>query len=279
MKTSKTILGSLLSIICLLVAQFVSQFLIILLNKCHVIYLVSITLGAILYVVITYYLIQLMVKKYLKINLEKVGISKFKISFKWLIVAVLLPVLVVGIFLIFKGKIVNTGYDMENVIFNILYGSLAAGIVEELVFRGVILNLLSMRWNYLISILVPSIIFASLHIISRNLSLISIIQLMVAGTLVGVMFSLIEMSQHSVWNNAIVHSIWNLITSALFAVSVTPKNDALFTYVVKSKNMLLTGGDFGMESSVIAIIGYIIVILIVYKAGIEAHKFSQDKLG
>ncbi|ADZ07333.1 hypothetical protein LAC30SC_05995 [Lactobacillus amylovorus] len=43
--------------------------------------------------------------------------------------------------------------------------------------------------------------------------------------------------------------------------------------------MLLTSGDFGIESSVIAIIGYIIVILIVYKAGIETHKFSQNKLG
>ena len=266
MKTSKAILGSILAIVSLVVASFVSQSIIIVLEKCHIGYAVPILIGAILYVVIAYLLVKLIADKYLKVSLPRLGITKFKIDIKWILIAILLPLIVIAGFLVINGKIVNaSSSDMENIIFNIFYAGLAAGFVEELIFRGVILNVLSIRWNYFVGVLIPSVIFGLLHIVSRNLSFMSIIQLIIAGTLVGVMFSLIEMSEHSIWNSAVVHAIWNLITSAIFAIAVSPQEDALYSYVISSKNALLTGGGFGMESSLIAIIGYLVVALIAYK--------------
>ena len=266
MKTSKAILGSILAIVSLVVASFISQSIIMLLKKCRIGYVVPILIGAILHAVIAYLLVKLIADRYLKVSLPRLGIPKFKISLKWILIAILLPLAVTAVFLVMNGKIVDANSsDMENIVFNIFYASLAAGFVEELIFRGVILNVLSIRWNYLVGVLIPSVIFGLLHIVSRNLSFMSIIQLIIAGTLVGVMFSLIEMSEHSIWNSAVVHAIWNLITSAIFAVAVSPQKDALYSYVISSKNALLTGGGFGMESSLIAIIGYLIVALIAYK--------------
>lgn len=266
MKTSKAIFGSILAIGSLALAQSVSQTIFMLLKNCHIGYVVPILIGAILYAAIAYLLVKLIAGKYLKISLPRLGIPKFKIDIKWILIAILLPLVVTSGFLAMNGKIVNAGTsNMENIILNVFYGSLATGFVEELIFRGVILNVLSIRWNYIVGVLISSVIFGLLHIVSRNLSFMSIIQLIIAGTLAGVMFSLIEMTEHSIWNSAVVHAIWNLITSAIFSIAISPQNDALYSYVISSKNALLTGGDFGIESSIIAIICYLVVAFIAYR--------------
>ena len=160
MKTSKAILGSILAIVSLVVASFISQSIIMLLKKCHIGYVVPILIGAILYAVIAYLLVKLIADRYLKVSLPRLGIQKFKISLKWILIAILLPLAVTAAFLVMNGKIVDANSsDMENIVFNIFYASLAAGFVEELIFRGVILNVLSIRWNYLVGVLVPSVIF------------------------------------------------------------------------------------------------------------------------
>ena len=72
---------------------------------------------------------------------------KFSIKAKWIIIGVLLPVTVIAVYLFFfSGKYVSSGMN-SNQIFSILsagiaFTGIAAGFVEEMVFRGVILNLL-----------------------------------------------------------------------------------------------------------------------------------------
>jgi len=46
-----------------------------------------------------------------------------------------------------------------------------------------------------------------LHIVGSDLDLISIVQLIIAGTLVGILFSLIAIESNIIWNSAIVHGI------------------------------------------------------------------------
>ena len=96
----------------------------------------------------------------------------------------------------------------------------------------------------------------------KNFSLLSCVQVMVAGTMVGVMFSLIALEGHSVWNSAIVHGIWNMIIIGGGPTIGTEVNEySVSSYVLETRNFLLTGGEFGIESSVVAIIGYIVVSL------------------
>ncbi|MGN8811530.1 hypothetical protein [Lactobacillus amylovorus] len=67
MKTSKAILGSILAIVSLVVASFISQSIIMLLKKCRIGYVVPILIGAILYAVIAYLLVKLIADRYLKL--------------------------------------------------------------------------------------------------------------------------------------------------------------------------------------------------------------------
>ena len=263
MKTGKTIFGSFLAILILIVAQFFSQLIIMALNKVHLSDWTSSIVGMLLYMLIAYFLIKLLVTKYLKLDLKRVGIIHFQLSTLWIIVGILLPIIVLIAYFVMGGKFqLNSSRNFPNVIMNIFYGSIAAGFVEELVFRGVILHLFSMRWNKIVGILLPSLIFASMHLLNGNLNLLSASLLLIAGTLAGVMFSLIEMSENNFWNDAFVHAMWNLITSALICVNVHPQIQSLYTFIPNSKIFIITGGEFGMEASIISVISYILIVFI-----------------
>lgn len=263
MKTSKTILGSIMAFAFLVIGQMLAEITDFGLKSIHCPVTISAIISGLVYFVVVYYCVKSLCQYYLHLPLSAIGVTKFHLNLVWGITAFILPVMVISVFILFGGYFKTAALpNWELIMINIFYGSFAAGFVEELVFRGVILNLLSIRWNRWIGGLVTSLIFASMHIIGRKLSAISMLQLLIACTLAGIMFVLIETEQRTIWNNAVIHSIWNLVTSALVAVNVTFKNDALITFIPNNKNFLYTGGDFGMESSVIAIVAYLIVILI-----------------
>lgn len=265
MKASKAIISSILAIVSLVAAQFLSQLLTFLPIKNQALNAAVIIVGAFLYAGLTYFFIKIICEKYLHVSLPSIGVTKFSINWVWGLSAFLLPVAVVAVFLLAGGSFNNRAANVTDIIFNVFYGSLAAGFVEELVFRGLILNVLAKKWNYWVGIFIPSLVFASLHVIGRSLSFLSILQLLLAGTLVGIMFSLIELSCQSFWNDALVHAIWNLVTSAIILVSTKPADDAMVTFVPKLKAFWFTGGDFGMESSVVAIAGYLLVSLVAWR--------------
>ena len=77
------------------------------------------------------------------------------------------------------------------------------------------------------------------------------------------MFSMIAIESGSVWNSGIVHAIWNIvIIGGGLSINQTADEYSVMTYVLKSKSFAFTGGEFGIESSVVSLLGYIVVTLI-----------------
>ncbi|MDE5865025.1 MAG: CPBP family intramembrane metalloprotease, partial [Lachnospiraceae bacterium] len=266
MKTNKVIIGSIAAILALVFSQVGAQLI------ASVFHLTGISIGicniiaGIIYILLSYFLLKLLVSKFLKTDIRILHIT---VNVKWIIAAIALPVIVKGIFLLLPGEFVSSGMD-KNQIFTtlssgIVFTGIAAGLVEEMVFRGVIMSLIRERWNTKAAILVPSVLFASVHLIGMNFSALSCILVLVAGTMVGIMFSMIAMESDSVWNGGIVHSIWNIIIIG-GGIGISEKADeySIMTYVLDSKSFAITGGEFGIEASVIALIGYIVVTLIAF---------------
>ena len=85
-----------------------------------------------------------------------------------------------------------------------------------------------------------------------------------AGSLMGIMFSLIALRSGSVWNSAIVHAIWNIVIIG-GDLTIADKVDeySVMTYVLSSKSFAVTGGEFGIESSLVALVGYSVVSIII----------------
>lgn len=80
----------------------------------------------------------------------------------------------------------------------------------------------------------------------------------------GIMFSLIEYQSGNFWNNVLVHAVWNMSTMGICHVGFTADKNSLFTLRITTKSAIISGGDFGVESSIISIAGYAVVIVIAW---------------
>lgn len=137
------------------------------------------------------------------------------------------------------------------------FTGLGVGFVEEAVFRGVLLTALERRWNRAVAVLVPSVAFALLHCVGAQLGLLDLLQLLVAGTLVGVVFSLVTLETGSIWCSALMHAVWNIVMiGGLIAIGTEAAPRAFVSYVLDTGSFLLTGGEFGIEASLAAIAAY-----------------------
>lgn len=268
MSVKKAIGGSICAIILLVVSQLVAQlvgslFIIIKVSEgiCNII-------AGIIYIGLALILSKILSEKLLKVKVESLGMPRFSLKTRWVLVAVLLPIAVKSVYLVlFSGEYVFSGMNNTQIFSTlsagVVFTGIAAGFVEEIVFRGIILNLLKERWNVKVAVLLPSILFGILHIVGMDFSVISCLLVIVAGTAVGIMFSLIAIESGSVWNSGIVHSLWNIIIiGGGLSIGETMDKDSVMTYVLDSKSFIITGGEFGIESSIIALLGYIVVIFI-----------------
>lgn len=277
MSTKKAISTSFVSIFILIITQIIAQ------SIASVFTIIKIPSGicniiaGIIYVGLTYRILKLFIGKIIKLPASDFGMPKLEIKIRWIVIAVLLPFVIKGSYLLlFDGKYVSSNMN-GNQIFNTLsagiaFSGIAAGFVEEMVFRGVILNALRKRWNIKVAVVVPSMLFGIVHVLGQDFSISSCLLVVIAGTMVGIMFSMIAIEGGSVWNSGIVHAVWNVvIIGGGLAIGEKMDKYSVMTYVLNSKDFAITGGEFGIESSVISLLGYIIV------AGIAFFMINRTK--
>ena len=267
MSTKKVIRGSLGAIVTLMIVQAFAQFAASLLVLIKVPAGICNILAGVIYVGLSYILLKLFAEKLLIIKIEELGMPGFSLKAVWIAAAILLPAVVKAIYLVlFSGEYVSSGMNngqiFETLSAGIVFTGIAAGFVEEMVFRGIILHLIKARWNMTAAVLVPSVLFGCLHIIGMDFSIVSCLMVLIAGTMVGIMFSMIAIESGSVWNSGIVHAMWNIIIiGGGLAINQSPDKYSVMTYVLQSKSFVLTGGEFGIEASIVSLSGYIVVTL------------------
>lgn len=266
--TGKTIIGIISAILSLLVAQIAAELLAVPFVLLKVPMGVCNIIAGIAYVGLAYIDIRIFIRKILKLETAALGMPKFRLEFRWIVVALLLPIIVKGIYLLcFSGEYISSNRNgneiFETLSTGIFFTGIAAGFVEEMVFRGVIMNLLRNKCNDFVAVLFPSLLFGVVHILGMDYSIGGSLLVILAGTMVGIMFSLIAMESGSVWNSGIVHALWNIIIigGGLY-IGNKPNEEAVMTYVLKSKSFAITGGDFGIESSAIALMAYVCVVFV-----------------
>jgi len=268
MKTRKMILSIILSLLALVVAQILSQLVASIAILVKIPYFIANILAGILYVAFAYLLIKLLCEKYIKGNMSDYNIPSFKIEIKWCVVAVLLPLIITAFYILFvpasfEQNVLDINSKLDLLSSGIFFTGFGAGIVEEMVFRGIMMSVIEKRFNKKIAIIVPSVLFGLVHIIGMGFNLLSCALVLLAGTMVGIMFSLIASETKSIWNSAIVHVFWNIIIiGGILWIGTEFDEYSLFSYILDEKSFLLTGGEFGIESSIIAVIGYSLVCLL-----------------
>lgn len=270
MKTRKMILSIILSLLALVVAQILSQLFASIVILVKVPSFVANIIAGILYVVFAYFLVKLLCEKYLNGDMSDYNIPVFKIELKWVVVAVLLPLIITAFYILFvpgsfEQNVLDVKSELDLLSAGIFFTGLGAGIVEEMVFRGIMMRVIEKRFSKKVAIIVPSVLFGFVHIIGMGFNLLSCALVLVAGTMVGIMFSMIASETKSIWNSAIVHVFWNIIIIGGILWIGTEYNEySVFSYVLDAKSIFLTGGEFGIESSIISVVGYALVCVIAW---------------
>lgn len=234
-------------------------------------------------IVVVSLLVCMYISKVLKLPLQEFRICKPKYIIIWSICSFVLP-LIVSAFFIFltPGTFSSSNFERSKYIIMILRAlfssCLVAGITEELVFRGIIMQVLEIKWGKRVAVIIPSVLFGLLHILNMDSpNLADILILVIAGTAVGIMFSLIAIQSKSIWASALVHGIWNfIIIGRVLEISAAPSS-AIFSYKLSSKSRFLTGGEFGIEASLPAIIAYcLVIILALFLIGRDVKKENDS---
>ena len=223
--------------------------------------------SAILYPLFAILTLKLLCVKLLGVTLADCRITKYMVKSIWAVSAFLMPAIAVVGLLMTAGHWDNTKMDSaqlaDYITTSVFVVGLAVGAVEEAVFRGFAMKALEMRWNKAVAAIVPSVLFGAVHALNGQLSIVSFIQLLVAGSIVGILFSLVTYESGSIWSAALMHAVWNMcMAGSILNIYTEPVENCIFNYVLESKSMLITGGEFGAEASVISIGAYLIFTVI-----------------
>jgi membrane protease YdiL (CAAX protease family) len=128
--------------------------------------------------------------------------------------------------------------------------ALSSGVFEELVFRGVLFRVVEEALGSWISLVVSSLVFGLLHLMNPGATLIGAIFISVEA---GLLLAAAYMLTRRLWMSIGFHMAWNYTQSAVFSgiVSGGVSDPGLIRPVIDGPDML-TGGQFGLEASLVA---------------------------
>lgn len=127
-----------------------------------------------------------------------------------------------------------------------------SGIFEELIFRGVLHRSVESVFGSWAGILVSSLAFGLVHMLNPVATIGGAIYICIEA---GLLLSAAYLVTRRLWICMGIHMSWNYFQSAVFsgAVSGTAAEPVLLRATMKGPE-LLTGGSFGMEHSIVALV-------------------------
>lgn len=133
----------------------------------------------------------------------------------------------------------------------LLLGFVIQGATEEILCRGWLMPMVGARYNVWTGILVSASLFGLLHGLNDNVTVLSIVNIIV----VGVFFSLFALRQGSLWGACGLHSIWNWLQGNFFGLQVSGTETGPTILNLKEIGPdWLTGGAFGPEGGFVTTI-------------------------
>lgn len=209
-------------------------------------------------------------REILKMTPNEIGLNSIRFSPVWIIVSVVLPGIILMFYRFWLPGTVQTGENTEiaeNVIYAVCKAGISAGIAEEFVFRGMIFRYMRKTLGTVPAVVIPSAVFAALHLVNlQGADIPDVVQVLVSSSLAAGMFSVIVLLTDSIWPAALVHAVWNiLLIGRIFGIGETVngmRNDSLIRIMPDCTARLLTGGRFGVEAALPAMLGFSSVMIV-----------------
>lgn len=150
------------------------------------------------------------------------------------------------------GGIEFLGLRGAGQIWTMLAIAIVSGVVEEVMFRGIVLRHLEILIGTWGAIAVSSAFFGILHITNEDATVWSSLAIALeAGILLGAAYLLTR----RLWLAIGIHAAWNFTQGWVFSVPVSGGDAPLGLLITRRIGPdWLTGGDFGLEASAVAMV-------------------------
>jgi hypothetical protein len=128
---------------------------------------------------------------------------------------------------------------------------LAVGAREEILFRGLLFRLCSKVVGTWGALVLSAAIFGAMHLISPGWTLVGLLSVALAGVMLGAAYTATE----QLWLPIGLHTAWNFTQGSLFGLQVS--GNEIGPGLIEGKldgPDILTGGPFGPEASIVAVI-------------------------
>lgn len=158
-----------------------------------------------------------------------------------------------------------TGIRMADAdVFSLHLGTfLVFAAFEELINRGYLFQTLCEGMGIWAAAIIINMIFSLVHVINPAFSMLAGAFLFIHGLL----YTIVYLKTRSLWTPIGLHLAWNLAQGPLagMKVSGTPVDTSLFLTEVTGPD-LYTGGGFGIEGGLVAILLSVVILLALLKA-------------
>lgn len=152
-------------------------------------------------------------------------------------------------------------------------------IIEEILLRGIVFRIVEEKLGSVIALSLSGMIFGGLHLINPYVTLISVLCISCFGVLLGAAYLYFR----NIWFPIAIHFAWNFMQTGIFGTitSGNEKTSSLLTTKIVGFE-IVTGGPFGPEGSIQALILCIIATIVLITLLIKQHKlilpYGQTKV-
>jgi len=175
-------------------------------------------------------------------------------------------------------NIVGPG-DTRELVKDLIGMTVLAAFMEELLFRGILFRWIEAFAGSWAALVVTSALFGLAHIFNANATWTSSLAIMVeAGALLGGAYMLAR----NLWVPMGLHAAWNFTQGFLFDVPVSGNDMHGLVQAKLSGPVLLSGGPFGLEASMIGVVlsiplGAFLILLAARRGHIVPPMWIRDR--
>jgi len=156
----------------------------------------------------------------------------------------------IGVVALF-GAYQVTGTNAWTVILPALAISITSGVMEELLFRGILFRIIEEGLGSLLALILSGLIFGLLHLTNPNASLVAGLAIAIEA---GILLAAVYMLTRRLWLAIGLHLAWNLTQGGVYGVAVSGNEMKGLLESRLTGPEWLSGGAFGAEASVVAVV-------------------------
>ncbi|MEV0915676.1 type II CAAX endopeptidase family protein [Streptomyces sp. NPDC049967] len=170
----------------------------------------------------------------------------------------------------FFGDYTVDGLGMPSSAVSLLGIMAGAAVTEELVFRGVLFRHIERGTGTWIALVLTGTLFGLIHLLNANATLWGAIAIAIEA---GGMLTAAYVATRKLWVPIGLHFGWNIAASAIFSTEVSGSNTPQgLLDATMSGPALVTGGGFGPEGSVFAVVfGVLATSMLMWLAHRRGH--------